>query len=107
MYPFSPDAIDYDSILMNNESTSCLNTSALTEVATNENNSEELPGFLTFLESMIDKEKLSKFILSSEIWSGEIEDTSLFCLWKKISNVMSAEICFETHAQELVYNLKF
>lgn len=78
LVPWNPEAVDYSKIpaLTNDVAPSTYRSST----------SEELRVGLEILEKYIEEDKLSSFRSSNDVWEGNMNDHSLFLLWKKIKN---------------------
>lgn len=97
LYPFSPDAVDYVSIIKNYSTQPSPTdiTPPVSSIQNHESRPVDLSGFLSFFEKMVGEQKVSLFRDSVEGWGGDIEDTSLFTLWKKFNMIMTAEISLQ------------
>lgn len=98
IFPFNPDAIDYSliknaaSIVDINNST--INNLSLSQPATN-STTININEYLILFESMVGQQKIYEFKSSGEVWQGNIEDTSLFFVWKKFTDIKYAEFIIE------------
>lgn len=104
LYPFSPDAIDYVSIIKNYSTQPSPTdiTPPVSSIQNHESRPVDLSGFLSFFENMVGEQKISLFRDSVEGWGGDIEDTSLFALWKKFNMILTAEISLQGNMPEIV-----
>lgn len=102
LFPFTPDGINFSSIIKGNSATNIESNKPLTNNEP-EKSVVEINCFLNFFEDMVGPEKIQIFRSTASNWEGEIEDLSLFNLWKKISDINSAQICFEDD-KEIVSN---
>ena len=73
MYPLDANAVDYSKI--------CNKESIIIDT-----NTTEQKQFLNYLEEVIEPDKLKEFKRQqSNIWTGNIVDTSLFKVWYEVS----------------------
>lgn len=85
LFPFNANAVDYSKILCtpNSSFDSTENNIQQNEISKEAEVSKET---LKFIETYINEDTLKKFYDSKEdaIWNGNVEDSTLFDLWKKI-----------------------
>ncbi|XP_067217161.1 uncharacterized protein [Linepithema humile] len=83
LFPFSADALQYNSLLMKQKINNTTNIQAFSK--------EEGQKYLNFFEQYIDAEVLKAFTKAKKkrIWDGELENKGLFNFWLSLQNLPS------------------
>ncbi|XP_011301988.1 uncharacterized protein [Fopius arisanus] len=97
--PFSPDAVNYGrkgrfkmQVIVKSKESEDLDD--LGRIIDPQYSADEVRKHLEFLEDFVDDQKLRKFKEdeNAEAWRGDIKDTTLFLLWKKLRRMSSCVV---------------
>ncbi|KAB0805651.1 hypothetical protein PPYR_02621 [Photinus pyralis] len=101
IYPFNSKSIDYNRYFKTTESSGHTLHESTAEITEDNDGTEKYKQFLGFLEKDI-PDKIDLFQQCTTEWTGNVEDKSLFCLWKNVSQKASRSIDISTNTGELI-----
>lgn len=84
LHPFTPDAINFEKVMKS--------PNQINEMEKKDTDLKSLREHLHFFEAQMSQETLTAFKNSSDVWTGNVNDTNLFYFWQKLTLKMQGKI---------------